>query len=68
MFGEKEVKEIERITLSNNTIALRIDERSEWAEDELIGRIVGSKYYIVKPDEFTDVQGLYQLLVFVHYI
>uniref|UniRef100_A0A8C4S176 HAT C-terminal dimerisation domain-containing protein n=1 Tax=Erpetoichthys calabaricus TaxID=27687 RepID=A0A8C4S176_ERPCA len=68
MFGEKEVKEIERIPLSNNTVARRIDEMAEWAEDELIRRVVCSKYYMLQLDESTDVQGLSQLLVFVRYI
>lgn len=68
MFGEKEVKEIERIPLSNNTVARRIDEMAEWAEDEILRRVVGSKYYTVQLDESTDVQGLSQLLVFVRYI
>uniref|UniRef100_A0A8C4X858 HAT C-terminal dimerisation domain-containing protein n=1 Tax=Erpetoichthys calabaricus TaxID=27687 RepID=A0A8C4X858_ERPCA len=68
MFGEKEVKEIERIPLSNNTVARRIDEMAEWAEDELIRRVVCSKYYTLQLDESTDVQGLSQLLVFVRYI
>lgn len=64
MFGEKEGKEIERIPLSNNTVARRIGEMAEWVEDELIRRVVGSKYYTLQLDESTDVQGLSQLLVF----
>ncbi|CAF4946235.1 unnamed protein product [Pieris macdunnoughi] len=68
MFGEKEVKEIERIPLSNNTVARRIDEMAEWTEDELIQRIINSKYYALQLDESTDVQGLSQLIVFVRYI
>ncbi|CAF4947251.1 unnamed protein product [Pieris macdunnoughi] len=57
MFGEKEVKEIERIPLSNNTVARRIDEMAEWTEDELIQRIINSKYYALqlRIDESTDV-------------
>jgi hypothetical protein len=68
MFGEKEVKEIERIPLSNNTVTRRIDEMAEWLDDELIRIVVGSKYYTLQLDESTDVQGISQLFVFVRYI
>ncbi len=46
----------------------RIDEMSEWLEEELIRIVVGSKYYTLQLDESTDVQGLSQMLVFVRYI
>ncbi|CAK1554369.1 unnamed protein product [Leptosia nina] len=65
MFREKE---IERIPLSNNTVARRIDEMAEWTEDELIQRMINSKYYSLQLDKSTDVQGLSQLIVFVRYI
>ncbi|CAK1552921.1 unnamed protein product [Leptosia nina] len=68
MFGEQKIKEIERIALSNNTVARRIDEMAEWTEDELIQRMIYSKYYALQLDKSTDVQGLSQLIVFVRYI
>lgn len=68
MFGEKEVREVERIPLSNDTVARRINEMSQWAEEELIRRVVESKYFAVQLDESTDVQSFSQLLVFVRYI
>ncbi|GBP20771.1 hypothetical protein EVAR_14497_1 [Eumeta japonica] len=38
MFGEKVVKEIERMPLSNNTLTQRIDEKAQWAKVELMRR------------------------------
>ncbi|KAG5885321.1 hypothetical protein JTB14_020693 [Gonioctena quinquepunctata] len=58
MFGEKEVKEIESIPLSHNTVARIINEMAEFAGDELIRMVVGSKYYTLQLSESTDVQTL----------
>jgi hypothetical protein len=33
MFGDKSSKEVETIPLSNNAVARRIDEMSQWTED-----------------------------------
>lgn len=41
---------------------------AEWTEDELIQRIINSKYYALQLDESTDVQGLSQSIVFVRHI
>lgn len=55
MFREKEVKEIEHIPLSNNSVARRNAKMTEWAEDELIRKVVDSKYYTLQLDESTNV-------------
>jgi hypothetical protein len=68
MFGDKSSKEVETMPLSNNTVARRIDEMSQWTEDQLIQRVGESKFFSLQLDESTDVQGLCQLLVFVRYI
>jgi hypothetical protein len=39
MFGDKSSKEVQMIPLSNNTVARRIDEMSQWTEDRLIQRV-----------------------------
>ncbi|XP_062565796.1 zinc finger BED domain-containing protein 5-like [Armigeres subalbatus] len=67
MFGEKYAHEIEAIPLSNNTVARRIDEMSDWAEDQLVSRIQASTHFSLQLDESTDVEGLSQLIVFVRY-
>ena len=67
-FGDKSKKEIKSVPISNNTITSRIDEMSQWVENRVIERVVESPFFSSQLDESTDVQGLYQLLVFVRYI
>ena len=57
-----------RIPLSNNTVARRIDKMAEWVADELTARVNSSEYHFLQKDEYTDVQDLSHLLVFVRYI
>ncbi|XP_063284219.1 zinc finger BED domain-containing protein 5-like [Pelobates fuscus] len=68
MFGEKSLKEVELIPVSNNTVKRRIDEMSEWVEDQLINRVKASKFFSLQLDESTDIQGLSQLIVFIRFI
>lgn len=68
MYGSECAKEAETIPLSNNTVSRRIDEMSQWVEDQLIKRVTDSKVFALQLDESTDVQGACQLLVFVRYI
>lgn len=56
MFGEKEVKEIERIPQSNNTVARRIDKMAEWTENELIPRIIHSISFVLKAGVYVYVR------------
>ncbi|KRZ97669.1 Uncharacterized protein T08_959, partial [Trichinella sp. T8] len=58
MFGDKCLKEIELIPLSNDTVARRIEDMSRWMEYQLINRL----------DESTDVQGLSRLIVFIRFV
>lgn len=68
MFGERSLKEVESIPLSNNTVARRIDEMAEWVENQLIHRIQIGGLFALQLDESTDVQGLSQLLIFIRFI
>ncbi|KAL4126484.1 hypothetical protein QTP88_010706 [Uroleucon formosanum] len=68
MFGDKSSKDVEMIPLSNDTVERRINEMSQWTEDELIQRVRKSSFFSLQLDESTDVQGLCQLLVFIRYI
>ena len=67
-FGDKGVKEIESIPLSNNTVTRRIDEMSQWVENRVVERVIESPFFSLQMDESTDVEGLCQLLVFVRYV
>ncbi|VVC26610.1 Hypothetical protein CINCED_3A003091 [Cinara cedri] len=62
-FDQKSLKEVE--WLSNNTVARRIDEISEWVEYELIESVDLSARFSLQLDESTDTQGLSQTIVFV---
>jgi len=52
MFDEKRLKEVEKLSLSNNTSV----------------RFNLSKWFLLQLDESTDIQGLSQLIVFIRYI
>ena len=67
-FGDKSKKEIEAIPISNDTVTRRIDEMSQWVENQVIERVIESPFFSLQLDESTDVEGLCQLLVFVRYI
>jgi zinc finger BED domain-containing protein 5/7/8/9 len=68
MFDQKCLKDIEKLSLSNNTVSRRIDEISEWVECKLIERVNFSRWFSLQIDESTDIQGLSQMIVFVRYI
>ncbi|XP_050523920.1 zinc finger BED domain-containing protein 5-like [Daktulosphaira vitifoliae] len=68
MFGDKFSKDVEMIPLSNDTVTRRINDMSQWTESRLIERVSKSRFFSLQLDEFTDVQGLCQLLVFIRYI
>jgi hypothetical protein len=68
LFGDRSSKDVERILLSNNPVARRIDEISRWTEDELFQRVGVSKFFLLQLDKSTEVYGLSQLLSFVCYM
>ena len=68
MIGEKYVRNIECVPLSNSTISKRISELAEFCEEELIRRVKLSQTFSLQMDESTDVAGLAILLVFIRYI
>ena len=67
-FGDKSKKEIEAIPIFNNTVTRRIDEMSQWVENQVIERVIKSPVFSLQLDESTDVEGLCQRLVFVRYL
>ena len=52
---------------SNNTVSRRISDMARDVLKELLSRIQASEFYVLQLDESTDVAGLAQLLVYVHY-
>jgi hypothetical protein len=55
MFGNKLLKYIDLIPLSNVTVGSRINDMTGNAESQLIERVKKSPYYALQIDETTDV-------------
>jgi len=68
MFGEENVKKINIIPLSNNTISRRIQDMSENIELTVIDRIKNSNIFAIQVDESTDVTNFAVLLVIARYL
>lgn len=65
MFGDKNLKEVETISLSNNTVARRIDEMSRWLKVQLIIRVKAiSNYFSLQLDESTEIY----IYIYIHVI
>jgi len=64
MLDDKSAKHLSIIPLSNNTVALRIDNLATNITETLVSRIKYSKFSL-QMDESTDIAGLAVLLVFV---
>ena len=67
MCGEKAVKQLHLVPLSNDTVSRRIVEMAEDVKKTLIERIKSSSYYSIQLDETTDVADLANLIVYVGY-
>jgi hypothetical protein len=65
MLGIDEVKEIEKLPLSNNTISRRIEDMSVSIEGTLIQKICEVKRFSLQVDESTDVSNCCQLIALV---
>ncbi|KAL1281206.1 hypothetical protein QQF64_000009 [Cirrhinus molitorella] len=68
MLGEKAAKTLDKIPLSDNTVARRIDSISADILSQLISRIKNSEFFSLQVDESTDVANLSNLLVYVRYL
>ena len=68
MLGEKAFQTMKRISLSNDTIKLRISEMSENIKTKVISKINSSPVFALQLDETTDVSNLSQLLVYIRYV
>jgi hypothetical protein len=52
---------------SNSTVSQHISDMADVLKQVLV-RIQASKFYALQLDESTEVAGLAQLLVYVHYV
>lgn len=67
MQGDNAVKQLNLISLSNNTVKRRIDDMAENVFQQLICRVRTSRFYAIQIDESTDIVGMVNLLAFVTY-
>ena len=67
MIGEKAAKQLNLISLSDNTVKRRIDDMAEDVLKQLVSRIRASRFYALQIDESTDISSLANLLAFVRY-
>ncbi len=65
MLGNKALKQLNLISLSNNTVKRRINGMSENVFQQLICRVRASLFYAIQIDESTDIVGMANLLTFV---
>uniref|UniRef100_A0A3B1IGP9 Uncharacterized protein n=1 Tax=Astyanax mexicanus TaxID=7994 RepID=A0A3B1IGP9_ASTMX len=67
MLGEKPCKQLNLISLSDNTVERRINEMAHDVTQQLIKRVRESRFYAIQLDESTDIANLSNLLAFVRY-
>ena len=68
MIGEKECKKLDTVSLSNNTVKKRNANMSNDVIQQIVHQVKKSPLYSIQLDESTDIAGLPQLSVFIHYI
>ncbi|KAL1281417.1 hypothetical protein QQF64_000220 [Cirrhinus molitorella] len=68
MLGPEAVKEIAKVSLSDNTISRRIDDMSADIECVVLEKIHISKKFALQLDESTDISGHAQLLANVRFV
>lgn len=67
MLGEKEAKQIDSLSLSNNTVSRRISDMAANVKETLLLKIKKSNYFAIQIDETTDVTNMAQLICYVRY-
>ncbi|GFT69145.1 SCAN domain-containing protein 3 [Trichonephila clavipes] len=66
MFGDNFAKELQSITLSNDTVSRRIDDISEDVEQQLFGKL-RDKLFSIQLDEATDSNKDAQFIAYVRF-
>ena len=67
MVGEKAAKQLDAISLSDNTVKRRIDNMAEDVLKQLVTRVQASRFYALQIDESTDIASLANLMAYVRY-
>lgn len=67
ILGDKEAKQLDVISLSNNTVSRRIKDMALDVKHTLIKKIKDSPYFSLQIDETTDISNKANLLCYVRY-
>ena len=68
MLGPDAVKEVTKLSLSDNTIARRFEDLSVDIENNILEKVPISGRFALQVDESTDISGHAQLLANVRFI
>ena len=68
IIGEKKCKKLDAISFSNHTMKRRIADMSNDVFQQVVHQVKESPLYSIQLDKSTDMAGLPQLSVFIHYI
>ncbi|KAL4088775.1 hypothetical protein QTP88_023859 [Uroleucon formosanum] len=67
VLGDTATKEIEKVSLSNDTVKRRIDDMSSNIKNKLLLYLNDCNFFILQIDESTDIANMAQLLVFIRF-
>ncbi|KAL4153303.1 hypothetical protein QTP88_001154 [Uroleucon formosanum] len=67
VLGDKAVKEIEKVSLSNDTVKRRIDDMSSNIKNKLLLYLKDCNFFALQIDESTDITNMAQLMVFIRF-
>ncbi|XP_025197550.1 zinc finger BED domain-containing protein 5-like [Melanaphis sacchari] len=67
VLGDKAAKEIEKVSLSNDTVKRRIDDMSSNIKNKLLLYLKDCNFFALQIDESTDITNMAQLMVFIRF-
>lgn len=67
ILGEKEMKQLDSVSLSNSTVSRRISDMASNVKAILVSKINKSKYFAIQLDETTDITSMPQLMCYIRY-
>ena len=68
VLGEDSYQKLSKISLSDSTVKLRIDEMADDIKTQMLEKVRSSPFFAIQCDETTDVSQCSQLLVYVRFI
>jgi len=68
MLGVPSAKQLDIISLSNDTVRRRIESMALNVKEKLIDQVKNSDFFSIQLDESTDVSNYAQLMVYVRYV